>query len=146
MPKANGAGWSLLGLVLAITACTTVRPSPHPEASALEGLLRFPLVRIDLGVAVAPDNRTITITFIGGPDLPRTDPCYTEYAGWARVVGQHLDLAVARVVDIHPAPGTACAAVGQERIVQVVLEEPFLGETAQDLSDGHLLQIERAPS
>lgn len=94
---------------------------------------------------MGPDNRTLTINFIGGPVLPASDPCYTGYAGWARLVGQHLDLAIAQVVDVHPPPGSACAAAGFSRSIEVVLDTPFLGTTAQDLSDGHGLLLERPP-
>jgi hypothetical protein len=133
-------------LLAAVTACTSTPASPslQPDASGLEGLLDLPLVSIKVGVAIAPDNRTVTITFIGGPDRPKTDPCYSEYAGWAGLDSkQHLDLAVAEVRDGRANHGTACPASGSERVVEVVLNEPFVGTTATDLSNGHPLEIER---
>lgn len=92
---------------------------------------------------MAADNRTATIKFIGGPVLPPTDPCYTGYEGWASQVARDLHLAVILVSNVHPAPGTACAAAGFERVVMVVLDAPFLGTTATDVSDGHTLEVER---
>jgi hypothetical protein len=133
-------------VLAAVTACTSAptSPTPQPDASGLEGLLDLPLVSIKVGVAIAPDNRTVTITFIGGPDRPKTDPCYSEYAGWAGLDSkQHLDLAVAEVRDGRANHGTACPASGSERVVEVVLNEPFVGTTATDLSNGHPLEIER---
>jgi hypothetical protein len=133
-------------LLAAVTACTSAPASPslQPDASGLEGLLDLPLVSIKVGVAIAPDNRTVTITFIGGPDRPKTDPCYSEYAGWAGLDSkQHLDLAVAEVRDGRANHGTACPASGSERVVKVVLNKPFVGTTATDLSNGHPLEIER---
>ena len=129
-----------------LTGCTSAPASPslQPDASGLEGLLQLPLVPIKVGVAIAPDNRTVTITFIGGPDRPKTDPCYSEYAGWAGLDGQqHLDLAVAEVRDGRASHGTACPAAGSERVVQVFLNKPFVGTAATDLSNGHPVQIER---
>ena len=104
------------------------------------------LTRIDRRVSMAADNRTLTIKFIGGPVLLPTDPCYTGYEGWARLTAGDLDLAVILVSDVHPAPGTACAAVGEERVVTVTLDAPFLGSTATDVSDGHTVEVERLPS
>ena len=75
--------------------------------------------------------------------LAKTHPCYSEYRGWARLVGQHLDVAIATVIDGRPDHGTACAAAGFERIVEVVLDRPFVGTTATDLSDGQLLDLAR---
>ena len=99
---------------------------------------------IKVGVAIAPDDRTVTITFIGGPDRPKTDPCYSEYAGWAGLdAKQHLDLAVAEVFDGRANHGTACPAAGSPRVVTVVLNKPFTGTTAIDLKNGHALTIER---
>lgn len=133
-------------VIAGATACETASPSSDSEPSRLEGLPQGSLVRIDLGVAMAPDNRTMTIRFIGGPALPPDDVCYTGYEGWARLVGQHLDLAVILVTDVHPPPGTDCAAAGFDRAVEVRLDSPFMGTTAQDLSDGHLLELERPPA
>lgn len=133
-------------LIAAFTACTSAPASPslQPDASGLEGLLQLPLVSIRVGVAIAPDNRTVTITFIGGPVRPKTDPCYSEYAGWAGLDGQQqLDLAVAELKDGRANHGTACPAAGSERVVQVVLNKPFVGTTATDLSDGHQLALAR---
>jgi hypothetical protein len=129
-------------LIAAVTACGAIGPTLQPVAS-LEGLPQERLVRIDEGVEIAADNRTITIRFVGGPILPPDDVCYTAYVGWARLVGQRLDLAVVQVADVHPPAGTGCAAIGIERMVTVVLATPFLGSTAQDLSDGHALAIDR---
>jgi hypothetical protein len=103
-------------------------------------------VSIDGGVAIAADNRTVTIKFIGGPLLASTHPCYSEYKGWARLAGQHLDLAVATVRDGRPDHGTGCPAAGFERTVEVVLDSPFVGTTATDLSDGKVLEIQRSPT
>jgi hypothetical protein len=129
-----------------VTACGSAPASPtiQPDASGLEGLLELPLVAIKVGVAIAPDNRTVTITFIGGPDRPNTDPCYSKYAGWAGLdAKQHLDLAVAEVFDGRSNHGTACPAAGSQRAVTVVLNKPFTGTTATDLKSGHALTIER---
>jgi hypothetical protein len=148
-PVKGRAASLAVALLLGLTACTSAPASPslQPDASGLEGLLELPLVRIKVGVAIASDNRTVTITFIGGPDRPKTDPCYSEYAGWAGLDGrQHLDLAVAAVIDGRANHGTACPAAGSERVVQVVLNKPFVGTTATDLSDGLELEIARQGS
>ncbi len=131
--------------IAGLAACNAPSPSQRTEAPSIAGLPHGELIAIDIGVAMGADNRTLTIDFIGGPLLSVTDPCYTAYTGWARVVGQHLDLAVVLVTDVHPPPGIACAAVGVARSVAVVLDTPFLGTNAQDLSDGHGILLERSP-
>jgi hypothetical protein len=133
-------------LLATLTACGGAPASPtiQPDASGLEGLLDLPLVPIKVGVAIAPDNRTVTISFIGGPDRPETDPCYSEYAGWAGLdAKQHLELAVAEVRDGRENHGTACPASGSQRVVTVVLNKPFTGTTATDFKTGQTLTIER---
>jgi hypothetical protein len=133
-----------LAAVSACTSTTPASPTLEPDASGVEGLLQLPLVSIKVGVAIAPDNRTVTITFIGGPERARADPCYSEYAGWAGLDSQQqLDLAVAKVIDNRPNHGTACPTAGSERVVQVVLNKPFVGTTATDFSNGHPLEIAR---
>jgi len=143
MSGAAGKWLIAILLIVGAGACASPSPTSYAEASTREGLPVGQLIRIDLAVTMAADDRTLTIRFIGGPDLPAADPCYTGYEGWGRLVGQHLDLAVVLVTDVHPPPGTACAAVGIERAVEVKLDAPFLGSTAQDLSDGHAIEIKR---
>lgn len=142
-----GSLGSVLAVALVIGSCTTPSPSPSPSATPLssnpDGTPAGRLIRIDMSVEMAADNRTVTIHFIGGPVLPPNDPCYTGYVGWARLVAEDLDLAVVQVADVHPPPGSACAAAGVEREVQIVVDAPFLGTTATDLSDGHTLDIAR---
>ena len=130
-------------LIVGAGGCANPSPTSHSEASTQEGPPGGQLIRIDLGVAMAADDRTLTIRFIGGPVLTTADPCYTGYEGWGSLVGQHLDVAVVLVTDVHPPSGTACAGAGFERSVKVTLGAPFLGSTAQDLSDGHAIEIER---
>ncbi len=134
-------------LLLCLAACSPPTPSPSatPLPSTPDGVPAGVLTRIDLTVETAADNRTVTIKFIGGPELLPTDPCYTAYVGWARVIAGDLGLAVVRVSDVHPPPGAVCAGVGVERMVTVILDAPYLGTTATDVSDGHTLDIERLP-
>lgn len=135
-------------LATALSACSTSSPSPtaspSPLASNPMGIPAGTPIRIDLGVEMSADNRTVTLRFIGGPLLPATNPCYTEYAGWAGPAGDVLEVAVVLVVDVHPAPGTACPAVGMERDVEVQLDQQFIGLSFTDVLFGSLGTIERA--
>ena len=95
---------------------------------------------------MSADNRVVTLKFIGGPILPATDPCFTDYAGWARPAGDVLQVAVVMLQNTPPIDQTtpfACPAVGADRAVQVTLEQPFLGATAHDVSFGTTVPIER---
>ena len=140
-------------LLLALAACSSPSVSPSPSASLSptatpvpsrpDGLPVGELTRIDMSVEIAADDRTVTIHFIGGPELPPDTPCYTAYAGWAKPDGDLLEVALVQVVFLHPPPGSACAAIGVVREVDVVLDAPFLGTTAQDVYDGHTLEVER---
>lgn len=131
-------------------ACTTTSPSPSASATPLPsnpfGIPAGRQIRIDLGIEMSADNRTVTLRFIGGPIYPKTDPCYTEYAGWARPAGDVLEVAVVQTVDIHPAPFTECPAVGQEREIRVTLDEPFLGTIAKEVWRRREIPIERPPN
>jgi hypothetical protein len=151
MARALLASVGAVVVVLAVAgACATSSPSPSASATPLPsdpfGIPAGRPISIDLGVEMSADNRVVTLRFVGGPLLPATDPCYTGYAGWAHPAGDVLQVAVVLVVDIHPLPGTACAAVGMEREVQVRLDEPFVGAFANDVSFGNLIAIDRPPS
>lgn len=129
-------------MLLVLAGCTTSSPSP----SASDGVPAGQPIRIDLGVEVSPDNRVVTLRFIGGPILPVTDPCNTEYAGWAKPADDVLQVAVVLMPNPVDLPtGAACAAAGFEREVEVTLEEPFVGAIARDLPFGADIQIARRP-
>jgi hypothetical protein len=138
-------------LLLAVgAACTTSSPTPSPSAFPLPSISNGPPagqpVRIDLGIEMSADNRVVTLRFIGGPILPATDPCFTDYAGWARPAGDGLQVAVVQLPNTPPIDQTtpvACPAVGADRAVQVTLEQPFLGAIAHDVSFGTTIPIER---
>lgn len=137
----------LLAVGAACTASPTPsrlpsNPTPSPLPSNPDGMPAGQPTTIDVGVAMSADNRVVTLRFIGGPVLPRSDPCYTGYAGWARPAGKVLEVAVILVVNIHPPPGEACTAAGFQRAVQLTLDEPFLGTVAEDRFGG-TLSIER---
>lgn len=134
-------------LLLAVgAACTTSSPTAFPLPSISNGPPAGQPVRIDLGIEMSADNRVVTLRFIGGPILPATDPCFTDYAAWARPAGDALQVAVVKLPNTPPIDKTtpvACPAVGADRAVQVTLEQPFLGAIAHDVSFGTTISIER---
>lgn len=94
---------------------------------------------------MSADNRVVTLRFIGGPILPATDPCVTNYLGWARPAGGVLEVAVV-LLEARPSDSStpvACAAVGADRSVEVTLDEPFEGAIAHDVPFGTDIPIER---
>lgn len=138
-------------LLLAVgAACTTSSPTQSPSAFPLPSTSESPLagqpVGIDLGIEMSADNRVVTLRFVGGPILPATDPCFTDYAGWARPADGVLHVAVVKRPNSPPIDQTtpfACPAVGADRAVQVTLEQPFLGAVALDVSFGTTIPIQR---
>lgn len=139
-------------LLLAVgPACTTSSPTPSPSAFLLRSILEEDPaagqpVRIDLGIEMSADNRVVKLRFIGGPILPATDPCFTDYAAWARPAGDVLQVVVVKLPNTPPIDQTtpfACPAVGADRAVQVTLERPFLEAIARDVSFGTTIPIGR---
>jgi hypothetical protein len=135
--------------VLIAGACTMANPSPLASQSPLPsnpgGIPAGRPISIDLGVEMSPDNRVVTLRFIGAPVYPPDNPCYVEYAGWANPADDVLQVAVVLVVENQPPPGMACPAQAMERDVEVTLDEPFLGAIARDLPFGTDIQITRSP-
>jgi uncharacterized protein DUF1524 len=138
-------------LLVGLAACSPVSPTPSASSSpsASNGLPAGEAIRVDGGVEISADSRTVNLRFVGGEVLPATDPCHTDYAGWARPAGEVLKVAVV-LLPVAPPPGQTspfgCSAVGFGRSVQVTLQEPFLGETAKDISFGTLIPIGRPGS
>ena len=136
-------------LVWAVAGCAPNSPAPSPDSSPLEstpaGMPAGQPISIDIGVEISADNLVVTLGFIGGPILPATNPCHTEYAGWAKPAGDVLEVAVVLVPMTTPTTQTpvACAAVGADRAVRVTLDDPFLGSTAHDVRFGTTIPIER---
>jgi hypothetical protein len=131
-----------------LTACVNSSPAPSTSSSAApfnsEGILAGEPIRIDLGVEMSPDNRVVTLRFVGGPILPATDPCNTDYAGWAKAKGDVLNVGVVLLPNpFDLATDAACAAAGFERFVQVELDEPFTGSVADDVAFGSEIAIQR---
>jgi len=123
--------------LFALTACSALLPDVMPQGR---------LVRIDIDVTMSRDSRTVTLRFVGGADYSPTNPCSVKYAGWASPIDDKLEVAAVEVIGMRPPPGTFCTAEGYDRIVEVRLDEPFLGTTAVDRSDGHTLEVVRPPS
>ena len=98
-----------------------------------------------MGVELSADNLVVRLRFVGGPILPATNLCRTEYAGWARAAGDVLEVAVVLLPRTTPTTQTpfACAAIGAERSVRVMLDSPFSGTSAHDVPFGTTISIER---
>ena len=130
--------------VLLAAACATSSPAPSTAPLNSEGMPAGRPTRIDLGVVMSPDNRGVFLRFVGGVIVPPTDPCNTEYAGWARPEGDVLQVAVVLLPDrFDPPSESVCAAAGMERVVQVALDEPFTGQVAVDTAFGSEIVIQR---
>jgi hypothetical protein len=128
---------------LLVVACT---PGPAPTVgteatTSPENLANGPnpppgaALRVDL-ITLSEDGRTVMIQFVGGKDYDPDDPCSNHYFGWARDIDGVLQVKV--VDDTPPFPplpeGFACDAIGYGRTIAIELDEPFLGDRAQDLA------------
>ncbi|HYN55852.1 MAG TPA: hypothetical protein VES03_01520, partial [Motilibacterales bacterium] len=105
-------------------------PRPTPTGTPQPGSIGW-----FSSVALSPNGRTLTITFIGGRPYDPANPCSKAYEGWAQVAGDTL---YAAVVDVTPefavVEGASCTAEGYGRTVEVTLPEPFTGNRVQDLA------------
>ncbi|WP_436771226.1 hypothetical protein [Yinghuangia sp. YIM S09857] len=115
---------------------TAVLSDPVPPRLPMPGA--GPSVGAPNGKAtVSPDGRTVTVGFIGSPDVP--GPCGADYAIEAV---QRADV-VALAVVAHargPQEGMVCTAIGATRTASVTLDAP-LGSRA--LIDAHGQPIAR---
>lgn len=139
-------------LVSSLAACAAPAPSEAPSDAPPAPFQRTfgpvfapaaPIagrMRID-GAVLARDRRSIVISFIGGKAYKATDPCSTDYEGWAGIDGDRLAVVVATVA--HPeqlrgGEGTACSMEGNSYLFTLGLPEPFRGRTVTDLTSGPL--------
>lgn len=99
---------------------------------------------------LSADHRTLSLTYIGGPEGDPLDPCTTDSSAWARADGDVI-LAAAFTDDHGPTPARqaadakygdswGCPLIGHAHTRQVVLPEPFEGALVRDLAGGgHLV-------
>jgi hypothetical protein len=136
----------LAGLVLPalLSACTSA-PGPiqvDPSSTPPPG----PYLTIDTA-GLSADHRTLTLTYIGGPEGDAADPCSSDSTVWARADGEQL-IAAAVSVDRGASPARiladtmqgegswGCDLVGHAHTRQVLLPEPFDGAVLRDLGGG----------
>jgi hypothetical protein len=126
------AGTAVRVTRVAVARTVQVVPPPWDPSHAPAGLS---IERATL----APDERTLTVSFIGAPD-PATKPCGEDYAAEA----VESDLAVVVIVHVHayPLPG-ACAAVGAERTATLTLANPLGARAVLEVQEGLPVPVTR---
>ena len=122
-------------LAFTLAACGQAPPTTPAPASldpAVPPAER--LVRID-DIALTDEGLTVWLRFTGGKPFVPGDPCSTAYTGWARAVGDELEVAVVQL-DLGGPLSTpvACTAMGYARTVTFELDAPFRGTTVRDLA------------
>ncbi len=128
---------ALASILLACGAGPPRETDAGPSASALP--------TPDLpGRAVRPDDvtidetkRVLSLSFVGSPEYEPTDPCANTYTAEAELEGDELEVAIwerSSPLARPFRPMEACAAVGFQRSIDVVLPEPFHGSVAHDRS------------
>ena len=96
------------------------------------------LVQIS-GAFLSHDRRTLTIDFTGGPPYTRSNPCASDYEGWAGIEGDELVVQVDTILHRDHetlAPNVGCTMEGYGYIFELHLPLPFMGTKVRDRASG----------
>ena len=125
--------------VLLVTVAPRARPGPGADVPS--PLASGPpadgdeLITID-EVTLSEDGQSVRLDFVGGPPFDPLNACSNDYAAWAAIVDDHLEVAVFVVehATVPLLPMQGCPDIGYNRSLQVDLAAPFTGHRVVDRS------------